>query len=261
MNGFVWSEFWVLFALSLIGAVGILPYAMKLVPEGALERSKLPLPVMMALGTLQTAVLMMIAIGLGMLAAREVGLHAPVIEALVSGSDALEILGSFLLLSVLWGLVASALLLGLERLVFVPRVPRELAGKDQEIEPWKGFLASFYGGINEELLLRWFMVSILAWLIGLVWNSPAVMGIAILLAALLFGLGHLPATRNITPLTPWVVARGIVLNGVGGLIFGYLFWRYGLEAAIIAHFTADLVIHIGYPSWMKASRKQELKTV
>ena len=259
MNGFVWSEFWVLFALSLIGAVGIMPYAMKLAPEGALERSKLPLPVMMALGVLQTAVLMAVAIGLGMLVANAVGLHAPVIEALVSGSDPLSVLVPFLLPAAVSGLVASALILGLERLVFAPRVPEALAGKDQE--PWKGLLASFYGGINEELLLRWIMVSVLAWLIGLVWNSPAVIWIAIFLAALLFGLGHLPATRNITPLTPWVVARGIVLNGVGGLIFGYLFWRYGIEAAIIAHFITDLFIHIGYPSWMRASGRRELKTV
>ena len=67
---------------------------------------------------------------------------------------------------------------------------------------------------------------------------------AIILAALLFGVGHLPATALIVPLTPVVIARAIVLNGIGGLLFGWLYWRRSLEAAMIAHATFHVVATI-----------------
>jgi hypothetical protein len=35
-----------------------------------------------------------------------------------------------------------------------------------------------------------------------------------------------------------------VANSVFGVLFGYLFWRYGLEAAMIAHAAAHLVNYI-----------------
>ena len=41
-----------------------------------------------------------------------------------------------------------------------------------------------------------------------------------------------------------LVIRAIMLNGVAGIAFGWLFWQYGLEAAIGAHFTADILLHV-----------------
>jgi membrane protease YdiL (CAAX protease family) len=35
-----------------------------------------------------------------------------------------------------------------------------------------------------------------------------------------------------------------VLNGIIGVAAGYLFWRYGLEAAMIAHFCGDMMLHV-----------------
>jgi membrane protease YdiL (CAAX protease family) len=64
------------------------------------------------------------------------------------------------------------------------------------------------------------------------------------LVAVLFGLGHLPATSAITPLTTMLVLRAVVLNGIAGIAFGYLYWRHGLEAAMIGHMGAHLVLQI-----------------
>lgn len=36
-------------------------------------------------------------------------------------------------------------------------------------------------------------------------------------------------------LSPGIVAFVLFGNGIGGILFGWLFWRYSLEAAIIAH--------------------------
>ena len=68
--------------------------------------------------------------------------------------------------------------------------------------------------------------------------------IADLLAAVLFGLGHLPLTSMLAPLTVLIVIRAVVLNGLLGLAFGYLYWTRGLESAMVAHFSADLLLHV-----------------
>jgi hypothetical protein len=34
------------------------------------------------------------------------------------------------------------------------------------------------------------------------------------------------------------------VNAAFGVLFGYLFWRYGLEAAMIAHATAHVVSYV-----------------
>ena len=72
----------------------------------------------------------------------------------------------------------------------------------------------------------------------------AVLWIANVLAAVLFGLGHLPATAALFPLTPLVITRAVVLNGLLGIAFGYLYMTRGLESAMISHFSADIVLHV-----------------
>jgi len=37
------------------------------------------------------------------------------------------------------------------------------------------------------------------------------------------------------------------LNGLGGLAFGWLYWKQGLESAMMAHFLADIVLHVITP--------------
>jgi len=73
------------------------------------------------------------------------------------------------------------------------------------------------------------------------------MWLAIVLAAVIFGAGHLPAVMSLTALTPLVIVRTIVLNAVGGIIFGWLYWKKGLESAMISHFSADIVLHVIVP--------------
>jgi membrane protease YdiL (CAAX protease family) len=65
---------------------------------------------------------------------------------------------------------------------------------------------------------------------------------AIILAAVLFGVGHLPAVSAIAPLTSMLVMRTVLLNALGGIVFGWLFWRRSLESAMLAHASA----HVGF---------------
>ncbi|WP_422877877.1 hypothetical protein [Ktedonosporobacter rubrisoli] len=67
----------------------------------------------------------------------------------------------------------------------------------------------------------------------------------------------MPATAALVELTPILIVRAILLNGIVGVAFGYLFWQYGLEAAMLVHFTADIVLHIIGDSIAKAIRAAE----
>ena len=93
-------------------------------------------------------------------------------------------------------------------------------------------------------------MSFFAWLGRFISKTPEgkptnlVFWIANILAAVLFGLGHLPTMASLVPLTPLVIVRTVVLNGLLGILFGWLYWRRGLEAAMISHFSADIVLHV-----------------
>ncbi|MCA9835274.1 MAG: CPBP family intramembrane metalloprotease [Trueperaceae bacterium] len=155
---------------------------------------------------------------------------------------------SYGFLAVLTGLIGAFLVLGLDN-VFKPFMPPAKQATDLTISLWKRALASIYGGITEELLLRLFLMTLVVWLVAKVTRSgvaiPAwVFWFGIISTAILFGLGHLPATAGIWPLTAIVITRAIVLNGVLGLAFGFLYWKAGLEYAMLAHFLADIVLHV-----------------
>lgn len=101
--------------------------------------------------------------------------------------------------------------------------------------------AVLYGGVIEEVMLRLFMMSLVAFLLhklfGKKTETPAT-GILIaanVIAALLFAAGHLPATAVLMGITPMILARCFLLNGGFGLLFGWLYRKYGLRYAMLAH--------------------------
>jgi len=120
-----------------------------------------------------------------------------------------------------------------------------------------GFLASFYGGIGEEVLLRLFFVPFLCLLIigamkllgfAKTWkHTDNIVWVSVILAAIVFGLAHLPGIAMVMETTPVVILWAVLLNGIGGVVFGWLFYRKGLEFAMISHFSADIVLHVLLP--------------
>lgn len=242
MAKFSWSAYLTIVALAVFGAVAILPYMYALNGQ---RMAQVPLsPAQLVLvSALQSTVMYAILAFLGLLAANAIGLRI---------GSAPRMIG----LAVILGALGTVALLLIERLIFHPNLPAALAEASPQIALWRRFLATFYGGITEEVLMRLFVVSGAAWLLGRVWQTPAglptsgAFWVAILLAALLFGLGHLPATAAITPLTPLIVVRAIVLNGIIGVICGWLYWQHGFVAAIAAHYTADIVLHVISPFFL-----------
>jgi membrane protease YdiL (CAAX protease family) len=209
-------------------------------------------PKILFLAAAQNLVLFAITIFLGLFLSKRIGMGLPILQGVLEGKNQTKELKSILLPSISLGILAGILIV----LISIPfnRFIPEFQNLEVSIAVWKAFLASFYGGIAEEILLRLFLVSLLVWIIFKIKKTkdgkPGIGGIwlSIILAAVIFGLGHLPATAQITSLTGIVIIRAIILNGVGGIIFGWLYWKKGLESAMIAHFSADIVLHIVTPS-------------
>jgi membrane protease YdiL (CAAX protease family) len=253
-----WKVFWILLVAAILATVMLLPYAME-VQSSAIDLTKLPipLPVILMLQIVQNAILFAIAIFGGLFFAGRVGLGTPILDALTRGESVSDRVRAILPLSVILGVVTTLVVLGLEFFYFQPAMLKELGDTAaalnlQTSQPaaWKGFLASFYGGIAEEILLRLFVMSFFVWLGRFLSKTSdgkptnAVFWIANILAAILFGLGHLPTVALLVPLTPLVIARTVVLNALIGIVCGWLYWKRGLESAMIAHFSADLVLHV-----------------
>ncbi len=252
-----WKVFFILWIASILATIAVLPYAFEF-QSSALQNLKLPpLWILIATALLQTAVMLAIAIFAGMFFASRVGLGAPILDATTRGESVGKRIRDILPFSILLGVAGTLLLLGLEFFVFQPALVKQFGEAAAPLNlrtgqpaAWKGLLASFYGGIAEEVLLRLFVMSLFVWLGHFISKTaegkptPAVVWIANILAAVLFGLGHLPAVTTIVPITPLLIAREVVLNGLLGILFGWLYWKRGLEAAMISHFSADLVLHV-----------------
>ncbi len=114
---------------------------------------------------------------------------------------------------------------------------------------WAGALASLYGGINEEVLLRLFLFTLIYFLFRKICKFASgsrlyFLWITNIIVALIFGLGHLPALFKLATPNSFEISRVLILNGIPGLVFGYLYWSRGLWAAMLAHFVTDLMIHV-----------------
>jgi hypothetical protein len=156
-----------------------------------------------------------------------------------------------MIISLILGIVAGGVLLLLD-LLFLPYFPDKLLKTALETTQLENLTASFYGGINEGLLCRLFGISAVAWLLSQIWHTAAglpttgIFWIANFTLALLFALGHLPAQKALTGnITSVMLARTLILNMLVGLLCGWLFWNYGILAAMIAHFAVDIVYHVG----------------
>jgi membrane protease YdiL (CAAX protease family) len=106
-----------------------------------------------------------------------------------------------------------------------------------------------YGGLTEEILLRWGVMTFLVWMFWRIFQrgTGRPRGVyfvaAIILSAVMFGIGHLPIASILAGgLTVPVVIYVITANSIFGIVAGFLYWRRGLESAILAHMFAHVVL-------------------
>ncbi len=247
-----WKLFIILLIMSIFGIVAAFPYTLT-IQGSLLQNLTVPLYVLLTGQIIQGTVMFAFAIFAGLYFAKKVGFGLPILEGWLEGREVKSYLKSILGISIGLGILAGILIIGLDYLFSFAGVTINVTQSSINPPAWQGFLVSFYGGINEEILLRLFLMTLLVWIFFKIKKTgegkPTKAGVwlAIILAAVIFGAGHLTTVMAITTLTPVVIVRTIVLNAVGGIIFGWLYWKKGLESAMISHFSADIVLHVIVP--------------
>lgn len=104
--------------------------------------------------------------------------------------------------------------------------------------PLTQVLARAYGAaVVEEVVFRLFGMSLIAWIaaVGCGRSPKSAFHVALGVSALLFGLVHLPAVSLVGLVL-------VVVNGLAGLLLGWIFWRWGVPYAILCHFVAGILV-------------------
>lgn len=237
-----------LFALfALLATLALFPYLLALMPAH-MATLKLPLPWVIALQTLQAAVLCGVLGWFGLTLGVRYGLDAPWLRAWLEHRAVEPRWRHRWGYALVLGALSALLVLALMHLAASAH-PAPHANPSGWV--WRGLLASFYGGAVEEIECRLFLVSLFVWLLARCRRGatlPWMFVVAIVLAALLFGAGHLPAAFAAGMAhAPLAIARIVLLNALVGCVTGAIFWKWGLEHAMLAHFGADLMLHVIAP--------------
>ncbi len=154
------------------------------------------------------------------------------------------------ILATVIGLVLAFIITASDKFIFAQYLPTPTS--DYVISPLYLLTGLLYGGVIEEVMLRLFVMSLI---VLILWKLLArskkhtaipnwIYITAIFIAALLFAAGHLPATAQLLGLSTPILIRAFVLNGIGGLGFGYLYWKNGLAYSIYAHMVAHVFMQL-----------------
>jgi hypothetical protein len=248
-----WKVFLVLVGLNIPAVFAILPYSLKL------QNASFSWEVLI-LDRLINILPIVLLGAIGLVLSNRIGLGLPFTEMWAKGDPFLYKFRKVTAIACIIAVVLVLMSIFLHTLVIDPPLNAMLEKMgianpaEANSSPFYGFLAAISAGISEETLYRLFGLSLLAWLGGLLFHDSdgrpklIVFWSSNVVFALGFGLAHLPSEAVMgIPLNPLVVASTLVLNGIGGLAFGWLFWTFGLESAMLAHILADIIQHAMIP--------------
>jgi membrane protease YdiL (CAAX protease family) len=223
-RSFSWRALWILVALQLLGNLLSIP---------TIIASNLPIEPLLNWVLLTALSIPIIAIALFL--GGKIGLGAPLIEGYLHGQERRRWARTVVALSVLVAVAATPLILLLNQNVAPEGYPAI----------WKLALASVDAGVQEEIFSRLLLMTGLAWLGSLAWHEEdgrpieAVLWTAILISGILFGWAHVDDKLSIpgVSLSDYLIL--MLVSSIYGIVFGWLYWKLGIECAILAHFAID----------------------
>lgn len=114
---------------------------------------------------------------------------------------------------------------------------------------WQGILMMLGAAVREEILFRFFALNLLVWLVmkaagrqeptvAIAWASNA-------FVALVFAVLHLVPAAQFLALNALAGSIAIAIGVVAGVVFGWVYWRYGLLMAMFTHAVGGLLVYLG----------------
>jgi hypothetical protein len=233
--------------LFVMGFLGILTMLCATIPIDDLPESlaKAPPFVIKLIVMINPTLMLAVAVIVGVILYDKVNLTVPAISALLKIQRAGISFAEQLKYGVLLGLLAGVLV-SVFAILFNPIIPVEFSALADKIK-FPLITRFIYGGVTEELLMRFGFMTFLVWLsskiTGKVNNTTFVIGI--ILSTLIFAVGHLPLVFITVPEPGFLLLTYIIIgNSIAGFIFAWLYWKKGLEAAMISHIFTHVVMNI-----------------
>lgn len=233
--------------LSLIAMLIAIPYMIAAF-QNSPAAAKVPLPVILTSSIVQNTILAFLFALLGLIMGKSVGLDAPIFRRWITKTGAARFEKRTVLFALAAGVIVSLIVAALDYFIFLPQIPN-IADKAPKISHLAGLLTFMQGGVFEEVEVRLFFVTLFVWILFKLFGRKSgtkswMYWVGIVGADLLFGVGHIPAAQQMFGhITPVFFVRTIVLNGLPGLVYGYIYWKKGLEYGMIAHAISDIVLH------------------
>lgn len=240
----------ILFALGLVGVLSILTMEILPLPpeaEAILKENFSPIQIKLLL-LINPMVMLIGTVIIGTILYDKVNLKVPIIEKLV-GIESGESKFNKIIKYGIAGGVISGILISFVAFVFYPILPDEFIELGEKLKPTLA-VRFLYGGITEEILMRFGLMTLIVWMCSKIARglSPKIYWIGILISAIIFALGHFPIAYNVIENPSFLLLTYILIgNSVGGIIFGWLYWKKGLESAFIAHIFTHLIMILAEP--------------
>ena len=190
--------------------------------------------------------------GLGIWLGGKVGLGTPLLVALIHKQPgAIHKLINDAVLAMMLGFTIGGMLI-LIRIVCVPYLPSELPAFGHR-GVIGGLSVSAGAAVGEEVWFRLGLMTILVWFVARLFGHqetrPIVVWPIIIIASIVFALAHLPQLMSYGAGSPFAIWGTIIGNSMVGILYGWCYWRRSLIAAMIAHFSVDIVIHV-FPAFV-----------
>lgn len=248
--GAVLDEFGILIAAGIFGSLCLIPSLMQLLttPNDVGRASSASMLSFLA----RDVALMTACVVFGLPAAHAVGLGLPIIDRLLAGQDTVDpYLATFLVPVTVFG--GGVGLLSALTIMLYTLASRSQLNLRLVVRPLhEAFVDAIHAAFTEEIVSRLGAFAILFWLLSWVlrfsgyampqagfWAVAAVVAIGNAIASTA-GIGMMitgisRANFGVAALLFLTVIFVIAL--IGGIGFGYFFWRFGLEAAALSHLT------------------------
>jgi hypothetical protein len=240
------SAFLRLWALGLIGAAIT---AAEPLPANLIAGSHVSELAFRCFSFINTSLMLAALVALGTVAAREVGLYSVFAPQLPTRMKVRHNAFHWVQAAIIAGaaLALAQLLFDLGFWRIVPHDQMAALRHAAQLSAASPLSRVLFQGLTDELMLRWGLMSGVLWVLALVFHQkskprPALVWAAIISFSIMSTLGQLPAILNMLSVDPAsvLIVRTAIVSALAGIAYGWLYWKHGLESAVLAHVLAQI---------------------
>lgn len=106
----------------------------------------------------------------------------------------------------------------------------------------------FYAGLAQEMLLRWGVMTAIIYVLSFQGTKLDDMHyyVGIVFTAVLYAFSQYNTVLNYVDLSMVIILRILLLSGLAGILFGWLYKTFHFEAAVLSHMLANVIVILGH---------------